>query len=526
MKENKFSLCIIDDEPSGSRTGWDRPFELLIAKGYIDNITPEEAMAENGDWVMDLKILSSETDYKLIKVKNYLEENNGKYDLFIIDLKLDNENFIVGIEFKDLEEKRESLSLAGLDFIEILQEDEKPKIFYTGHDDVKRILRNYEKVNKRLSKDLLLGDIISPGYLNRICDKIDEYLKKIQIQVGSHLTFDFRKKLKRRLESSLNSRDFSEWYKADIKDYRENIWSDNEERCWSLRTLFPRQFNRIKAGDNEDEMKKYIENILEVDWRKLIGCCFSGGKGLLCHPQNMPALDLAKQMAEELDFKTKIKASLYKSMTKLPDFKGDCKHLRDNIIMGKGDDYLIKYDNGKENRRQMSVMEYFTSIFNKNGIDWYKVLNKWASNIGIYPLDIAYISHIAFDNRQHIEGEKVPEFSFSEQADDGSIKSVCLVWRYDALPKDYRNRFTKDSTLYSQFNEALRVKKKNILQTEGIADIIKIILWRYHGAFEIRANQYCIRAKHDEDIFFSDSEGDVIDHTALKIVITEPPKME
>jgi hypothetical protein len=274
-------------------------------------------------------------------------------------------------------------------------------------------------------------------------------------------------------------------------------------------------------------MKKYIENMLDADWRKIIGCRFSGNKGLLCHPQIMPDvyLERAKQMAKELDFKTEGKASSYKAMTKLPDFNGNCRDLRDNIIKGKGNDYLLYYDNGKKTRSQMSVMEYFKSIYNKNEIEWYNLLYDWAGSIGIYPLDIAYISHIAFDNSRHILVEKVPEFSYSEQKEDGILKSICLEWAYGAHPKNPENIFNEKSKLYRKFREAS--SNKRVLYDEGFSDIIKIVLWRYYGIVELRAGKYCIRAEHgNEETYLNDKESDVIDHTALKITISEPPKME
>ena len=326
---------------------------------------------------------------------------------------------------------------------------------------------------------------------------IDSHIRNLQNEIIDLQSVKLRNQLKNRLEGEDED---NNWDTHDIPDDGTEESRKNPEKCWSLRTLFPKQINRIEKSECVEAMKQYIKDILNRDWRHLMK------EGFLNHPFDPKnqvlkfggRLEDAKETVQSLDFRTvEDKTCHYKRLTDLPAFIHDkeLNQLRDRILTAEVNgttqrEYQIAYQHDECTEPEwQSIVGYFSSIYPKEA-DWFDRWCDFCINFGIYPMDIAYISHIAFDNRRHVLTEPLPRFSYEKDGD-----CVHFVWFYDNLPKKMS---TSAMEVYKDFSIAMEKPQK--LDDSGMSDLCKIICWRYRGIVEFRYGQYCVRATRNGQI--------------------------
>lgn len=531
MKAKKFKFIVIDDKRKTTESGWLNVFETFITPyGYLERILdsyPDQAY-DNNSYSMNYVIYAPDTEQTFDKAWKHLRENQNDYDFYLIDLKMDDHNFKPGPPYvlrpiDKLASGERSLYVAGLYLLSVIDYNEKPKIFFSGASETNQLMLYYRFFEGRLN-DTILGKIESETYKRKIETFIDTYLRQRQIQVIDSQPIYLRKELKDRLceHSGL-------WDKADIPDDGTEESRRNRSECWSLRTLFPKQINKMENGRDADVMKQYIVDILDRDWRKLMWADEEVG-GFLCHPKFGERLRDAQKSVRSLDFRLgSQKVSHYKKLTDLSAFNNgadEADALRDLVLMAGEDEYKIGYRHNRNDKAEpQSVIDYFCKIDKIEPTrNWYRLWRNLCEFFGIYPVDIAYISDIAFHNRRHLPGEPLPSFSCSYRLElKGKVNSVDFMWSYDTFPppEEILNKALRARDKLKQLEDPNNDPRE--LSDSGFSDIGKIICGRYRGTVEFRTGKYCVRASRNGRI-----RVEFLDYckelpkTQLKVTIEKP----
>lgn len=502
----KFSFLMVDDEgDKSSTTGWYRVVKFLNSAKYLkcNNFYPnnwgnEEYFVNNN--TMRYAIFSSENNKTFEHAKDDIKETFNSFDMLFMDLKFDKnkpfvnnsnctiKNLVVeDIDISDIKEGQIPDYLAGMDLINLLPQDSmKPKFIFSGADETKSFIGYTKLLSNRFT------DIFFARYhegmegLEILIPYIDSYLKKRQTETCQRQSVDTIKKLKEIIKSCC--RDNCE--SCDIELIPDNPNIDDSEK-WSLRTLFPKQINSIEENIEVEKNKQYILDVLEADWRKLMSI------GILNHPNDPKGchwdIEKAKQLVKCLDFQKEDKVNHYKQIIDIPKFDDNIQCLRDYII----NDYKIAYHNSHSNiskqpEHLQNVKEYFNSLTlcenaNKGNNWWYTKLVSMCQNYGVYPLDIAYISHIAYQNSEYNRNKPC----FSPIIEDKDY--ILFIWNYPESAN--QDIFKENSKLYGKLKQSN--DEPESLSDSGFSDISKIVCWRYRGMVELRSGCFGIRAIRD-----------------------------
>ncbi len=148
--------------------------------------------------------------------------------------------------------------------------DPKPKIILSAATQTKALRTTFKLINKRL-KDVLIVDNDYNLFLEldqqsgSISAIIDAYLQTRQIAIINRQTADKIQELNNIVKSWKGNVD-----RADETLIPDSATDTNPENYWSLRTLFPKQVNRIGVGIDVEENKNYIYEVLnELNFRKI-----------------------------------------------------------------------------------------------------------------------------------------------------------------------------------------------------------------------------------------------------------------
>lgn len=440
----------------------------------------------------------------------YLCSSKEDFDFFVFDLQLQksplnplsvdssNERLSLCNEARKYEwskDKPERYILtevtAGLSFVVQVLNLKRPCIIYSAVDktrDVRDLLKlvagdlpiyivnvsssNVEAVERKTVPD--------DSSLKAALEGLDSYLRRRQTEVVNMLTGNERDTLVSRINQIVRNNTFDQADIADIPDRR-----DAGQDFWSLRSLFPKQINIIQYRQDETEIKCAVDEvsrILKADWRELMSI------GILNHPASEKpyiyhwTLDAARELTVYQDFEKVKKTQGYKQLSQLPEFSDDTESLR-NLIAGGGqnsDHYMVNY---RPYSVKKSCADYFSGLPSSKEfefdavVDWFLELGIWSTNFGIYPFDLAYISHIVYQNSHHQNGASAKDILFAVRRTN---ESVSLLWRYpEIVPLRNLGRM---SDKLNDANDCL-----NILQDEGYGDIGRIVCWRYRGAIKLES---------------------------------------
>ncbi len=498
----KFSLVVVDDKKKEQEGSWARVFETILKPyGYMKGLIKRY---DDDTYSMRYKILAPDTGFNFEQSREHLEQDSYDYDFYFFDLNFEDNNFAsypyVPKRLEDVEGDEKSVYVAGMEFLNILGKDEKPKVFFTGTDEAGQMIRYLSLMRTRWA-DACFGKIDYQPYMTEIEIAINTYLHQRQIDIIGVQKPELRQTLKARLTNAVD------WDEADIRDDKE------ADSFWSLRTLFPKQINNIERGEGVEAMKQYIMDILDADWRKSI-------RLLLGRHTTDLKLNIEKIMetVDDLEFKeVEVDAAEagYKRLTSLKHYNlKQLEDLRDFIILAKRndseleEDYLIDYAPYK---KKQSLREYFNGLLPKKG--WQSRWVNICKNYGIYPMDIAYVSHIAFNNARHLKTEA--RFSYREE--DGKIQ---FIW---SQPKEVSPAiFDEESRIFGKLNEEAN-RNPHRLDDCGYADIGKIVCWRYKGVVKFSSGNNHMVARRDGRIRVNfPKDESPVEGTVLQITISEP----
>lgn len=296
-----FMLTIIDDQ--GLDTGYGRFLKLLYKNQYLRSDDFEllqedyysEGLGKNKfENSLSFRIYTHNYGDAGIKITfcEALEDFNKRkdeFDIFVFDLNFIEQDgnsfyplhssnscntsslFEKHLPLQDVTKSRKSTYIAGLEFYQLLDPSQKPKIIYSAADQTATLRSSLKLFNSRLS-DTYIVSVIAPEDVTkhsddpfakshddvvRAFDAIDTYIQTRQIQIINRQSPE---KI-RTFSNLVTSWDNYSVPQADdplIPDDGEN--ENSAENCWCLRTLFPKQVNRIELGIDFEANK---DNILE-----------------------------------------------------------------------------------------------------------------------------------------------------------------------------------------------------------------------------------------------------------------------
>ncbi len=283
----KYSFVILDDENQQTASGgWKRVFDLfLIPKNYVKKGSTDITLSDSSTFIenaepLEVQFFKPENDsYSAIYEKISKEDFQAKKDIYFIDMNWNNtesikstnveEKNLEDISFDDITKGKIPSVLAGLNLLNILPKNDKPKIVFSGSDKTENIRKVFKLLSNRvLTDDILIGEMTGGGvdnYIDKVEQKVDAYLQARQIAIINRQTANKIQELNEIIKAWNGSID-----KADEPLIPDNGTDTNPENCWSLRTLFPKQVNRIELGTDIEENKKVIYEVLnELNFRKI-----------------------------------------------------------------------------------------------------------------------------------------------------------------------------------------------------------------------------------------------------------------
>jgi hypothetical protein len=526
----KFNFLVIDDKHKNDE-GWYRIFEyVLIADDYL---VPGQVKGELLDakqtvlqkqkssktTAMNYMVLSSETGFNFNSSCNYLVKHEPEFDFFFIDIDLRFGGFLKNAIMDN--DYLGHPELAGFQFIQLLPLTKRPIFYFSGAraEKINETLMNLKIWGSRLS-DVCFGKIeMSPipedllefafdeptNFINQIYDRIDKYMYGIQFNVCSRLDIATSNKLCSIILSN-NMRQFDE----PIIPCPEKIGE-----YWTLRTLFPKQVNKIELNKiTAEKHRGYILDMLQTDWRKLM-CSFAEPKqskstsfhGLLRHPGNITHIDKFLDAVEysELTETKKVPHWDYIQVTKLKEYQD----FKESALNSHG-----QHNNFSKIAKKINNIIGDSSYCDSK---WKEVKiadakNIWAENYGILPTDILHVHKIVLHNADTYEND-LSEFKYRQTPDR---KTITFEWLFS---KSFFVSLQAERRVFSLIDNDVKV-----LSTAGVPDICKLACARYKGQFELygAAPQNKITIKYTQGKFEFTGEEEIKDAQGYRIIIQSP----
>lgn len=518
----RFEFVIVDDQHS--EDGYDRFIQLLRRRCYL--LKREVWLSEEREsrgWNLDtvqpmhFRVLTSyiygrDQGFSFCEALDLFQRDKDRFDFYVFDLDFSSGRMNPTMrsggrrlnecpeallyddpnrQAKDASATHKSPALAGLSFLLRTGLDDRPKFICSAAERAAEFRRYLALLEARL-RDVFLIEVDPKIYsvlsedTTRAFDALDRYLRSRQARVLNILPPEFRKRLVERVQSREG---------LDVADIPAGPSSrEVANDCWSLRTLFPREIIIVEAGAEgaKSEQDALVDLLLgRRDWAALMR------DGLLNHPIELKErVDEYIERTVAIDFRVEGNAPrAYRPLTALPAFRKivealpnananaqcDLQSLRDTIIEGHEESCLVEFL-GPGPAGGMRVCDYFGSLGVRDPV----AVTSWCKNFGVYPMDLGYVSHIAFHNaRRHSPGASV-EFTCSKLGED----KLWLEWRCDGVVP--AAVFSQDSKMASKVREASQ--RPECLWDEGFGDLARIVCGRYKGILEFASGRCRLRA--------------------------------
>ena len=457
----RYRVLIVDDQPVGVSIGADRFVDRFLRKnGYMKTRLGDE---------FEVKYEAPERGGRKLTfqaVKESVAEQEHRYDILVFDCDLTQmdfgeHNYVNVTDPEDLEEGQRSKVFAGLELLVETPVDARPKILYTGVDAAKRLFLYLNLMSSRLT-DIVILELNNIAHEEAAIGRLDQYLRHHQFAVVHSQAADMLE----RIEARINKGDAQAFDIADIRGVKSG------GGCWSLRTLFPKETNRyqsaVEGSDKEGAKARKGEllALISANWRYLMA---KAGFGVLKHPATRwSRAERARvgDVVRALDFEVDGIDLRYQRLTDSKTFR-DFTAETEAIVASEVETALDSEELKLlplENRT-VTVGEYLSCLFGDERSRWKERLCRH----GLYPIDLAYMCHIAFHNGQkHCVGD--PTCKVTER--DGKI---CFEWAY---PQDSTSKH-----LAGFVAKAFKASgTPRLLGDEGVGDLFRIACWRYRGS--------------------------------------------
>jgi|AntRauTorcE11897_2_1112592.scaffolds.fasta_scaffold03536_2 hypothetical protein len=513
----QFSVAILDDEHSThSSGGWSRVFKYFLnPRNYLitsfDKIALKDGSTKiNSTDPFEVHFFKPELGYD--KIVSWLDDkaNQKNIDIYFIDMDWSNPEAIEeskvkqtdleDITIKQIGDGEIPSVLAGLNILNILSKDKKPKIVFSGSDRTGNIRKVFALLSNRvLTDDILIGELNSraeDSYIDEIETRVDEYLQSRQIEVIS-----------RQNESSIQllNKIIKNWVRSDTKRSDEALIPDDgissvNENRWSLRSLFPKQVNQIEQGKEIEENKKCILSILNNKFPDIVfWLLFNHGedeRGTEIDKLTPEEIQKKLNFLDQVDFSTVAKkAESYIKLSNISDVKEllnknpnerGC-HLEDlrTAVVSKFEPFEIYYqgigslESNKNFERKDISNDYLKKI----------------AQYGIYIGDLVFIKKIAEANKYHCNAGTV----HLNIKNDDSIGKMEIEYLFNDADR-FEGIESIGDKIQSYF-ESKRYFGEFELRQLGIEDLLEIMVKRYNseGKIQIGKKSVSLDAKAQID---------------------------
>lgn len=520
-----YSFVILDDENQHTQSGgWKRVFDLfLIHKNYVRKESQEIKLSDNSTFIensepLEVQFFKPENDnYSAIYERISKEDFQAKKDIYFIDMNWNNADSIkdTNVEEKNLEDisfsqitsgKIPSV-LAGLNLLNILPKDNKPKIVFSGSDKTENIRKVFKLLSNRvITDDILIGEMTGGGtnnYIDEVERKVDAYLQSRQIAIINRQTADKIQELNNIVKAWNGNIE-----RADEPLIPDNGTDANPENCWSLRTLFPKQVNRIELGMNVEENKKVIYEVLnELNFRKIYKWLVGDHGGiegkdmttLIKEDEGKQIILNRKKALRNLESEPYLKVSdkskqYYKLFHEIIE-KDSLEELAKKVC-GNGQDIREAIGanfNGKTNTNIEYTLCKIQSTVNFSHKGLIKTL---AINFGVYIGDIYFLYHCIKGNNKHNFSEgKIPENYFPKlniyvQCDADSNPQMLVISVIVESDNDYYTTIENNNPISQQktkIDARLNANLSDIeLKEQAIEDYACLFSNRYKAKIELQ----------------------------------------
>jgi hypothetical protein len=518
----KFSLVILDDENQHTKSGgWKRVFDLfLIPKNYLMKGSSDITLSDSSTFIentkpLEVQFFKPENDnysaiYDRISKKDFQE----KKDIYFIDMNWENEDSVRGtnilvnklLEDVDLEEITDGKlpsELAGLNLLNILPKNDKPKIVFSASNRTKNIRKVFQLLSNRvLTDDILIGEMTGGGsnnYIDEVEQKVDTYIQSRQIAIITRQTADKIQVLSKIVENWNGKVE-----NADEPVIPDNGSDTNPENCWSLRTLFPKQVNRIELGiDTEENKAKIFETIGSLNFPSIY-------KFLVHDHGNLNGLEYEKVKNEsivinrfhaikDLEFIVTEKIPYVKFSEVVPnqttyDHKAIRRVIYDKVDFDIQDQVVYKECSGKlEEKEPLKIM---AGLMEDGRIS--QAIRKMAE-YGLYIGDLQLIYGIIESNAKYNYSDTYkqahselpePKLTISYLAQE-----VIVNISYDSDEEYYNDSQKNIEPVYKGVENLLKNKQSwKIIDQLGPTQIFKILAYRYNTELEVRVGKLSFSA--------------------------------
>lgn len=503
----KFKILILDDETfNNTSKGWFRVIDYVLGNRKYLKEPSEVSLEQNSTKLRNSEPLDiffyQPIKYSYDAIIEKLSENDcavqSKCDIFFVDIDWKNsfsKNFSDDPSLQEINEGKIPVHLAGLNILNVLVKNDKPKIVFSGSDKTESARKLFKLLDKRvLTDDILIGELTGAGensYVNEVEAKIDTYLQSRQIAIINCQP----QKLIKQLSDIVK-----EWNSGNVAQADEPLIPDdgkdceNKESCWSLRTLFPKQVNRIELGIDVEENKDYILNVLNnFNFPAIIyWLLFDHGKNENKTIDNLTEKEIEDRLnvLNQIDFPIiSNKATAYQKLSEIegvsgfPEILNTCRmnaltKLRETIATKFCPSFTFKMT---KNNGAMTGTSTYSTLTSEEV--------KCFAEYGVYVGDVVFIQKIADANKHHCSassittniviesGEMTIEYVFCNTNGVGNINGLV----------DKINAYFNSERYFGTFQ----------LQQEGIEDLLEIMCKRYKAEGKIQIGNQSVTLKRD-----------------------------
>lgn len=484
IQEDYYSMCL----------GFNKHFNSLSFQIYTHNYGDAGIKISFCEALEDFRSRKEEFDFYVFDLNFIEQDGNSFYPKHPDNTCEVSKLFEEQLPLQDVTKNRKSTYIAGLEFYHLLEPSPKPKIIYSAADQTATLRSSLKLFNSRLS-DTFIVSVIAPEDVSkhsddpfaksnddvlRAFDAIDKYLQSRQIEIINRQSPE---KIKA-LSDIVTSWSKNSVPKADeplIPDDGEN--DDNKENCWSLRTLFPKQVNKIELGLNESESKRYILNVINnFNFRDIVfWLLHEHGNADGLTRDELPELNVRNRLnaLKEVDFTIiASKAAGYKRFSDISEVrkffnepienvKKSIEQQLRNVVIKEFDslDFCFEYGNDKAKNINNDVL-------------------KWLSEFGLYIGDVAYIKSIAHENQKHCQATDVS--TKINITGSGKNKILTVEFIFATEKRDFNDSINSVQSKIKSFFKNERFLGKPTLEDQGIGDLLEIIVKRYKADGKIQ----------------------------------------
>lgn len=550
----KFNFIVVDDEGNNDTEndiGYNRILMALEKHNYFkakplletDNNSPQFRKNKQSDSTeIDFTIFTSKYgENRLLKFCTALDlfsKELQNSDFLVFDLNLEKLKFnpchqdntceaakrYEDKEPQDVVADKVSRFIAGLEFYNLTSKDDRPKIFLSAATQSAELRKNVKFFYKRL-EDTFVVDAEHKRYTDindpQICEAfsaIDSRFQSRQIAIINRQTADKIQELNNIVKAWNGKVE-----RADEPLIPDNGTDSNPENCWSLRTLFPKQVNRIELGTDVEENKKVIYEVLnELNFRKIYKWIVGdhGGIGTskmdeLVTTKNgeqliLNRINTLKSIESEPNLKVSDKASqIYKKV--YPNIKFDNLDELAKLCMGTSGDIRKSIGGNFSNGSIEYILCGSSSTQEFSHIGLIKIL---AQDFGVYIGDIYFLYHCIKGNNKHNFSEgKIPEnyspkLNIDVQCDDESNPQTLVISVIVESDCDYYATIESNNPINKQktnIDTRLAANPFDIdLKEQAIEDYTCLFSNRYKAKIELQFGKKRLTVTPDRSTTIAD----------------------